>query len=49
MDTILTVNAGSSSVKFEVFAVNLSTGGLDRQLKGQIGEARRTSTARLCR
>ena len=36
MDTILTVNAGSSSVKFEVFAVNCSTGGLDRQLKGQM-------------
>jgi acetate kinase len=36
MDTILTVNAGSSSVKFEVFAVNFSTGGLDRQLKGQM-------------
>ena len=35
MDTILVVNAGSSSVKFELFAVD---GGvrLTRKIKGQI-------------
>jgi acetate kinase len=35
MDTILVVNAGSSSVKFQVFAVD-GDGRLQRQLKGQI-------------
>jgi len=35
MDTILTVNAGSSSVKFEVFAVD-SEGPLFRLIKGQM-------------
>jgi acetate kinase len=35
MDTILVVNAGSSSVKFQVFAV-ASDGGLQRQIKGQM-------------
>jgi acetate kinase len=35
MDTILVVNAGSSSVKFQVFAV-ADEGGLRRQLKGQM-------------
>jgi acetate kinase len=35
MDTILVVNAGSSSVKFEVFAVE-DDGGLARQIKGQM-------------
>jgi acetate kinase len=35
MDTILVVNAGSSSVKFQVFAVD-SNGRLERQLKGQM-------------
>jgi acetate kinase len=35
MDTILVVNAGSSSVKFQVFAVG-SAGSLKRQLKGQL-------------
>jgi acetate kinase len=36
MDTVLVVNAGSSSVKFEVFAVDASTRGLCRRLKGQV-------------
>ncbi len=35
MDTILVANAGSSSVKFQVFAVE-GRGGLTRQLKGQV-------------
>ena len=35
MDTILVVNAGSSSVKFQVFAVE-GEGGLQRQIKGQM-------------
>ena len=35
MDTILVVNAGSSSVKFQVFAVD-EDGRLQRQLKGQM-------------
>jgi acetate kinase len=35
MDTILVVNAGSSSVKFQLFAVE-GEGGLRRQIKGQI-------------
>ncbi|QOZ28525.1 acetate/propionate family kinase [Bradyrhizobium sp. CCBAU 51753] len=35
MDTILVVNAGSSSVKFQVFAVE-GDGRLQRQLKGQM-------------
>lgn len=35
MDTILVVNAGSSSVKFQVFAVD-ANGRLNRQLKGQM-------------
>jgi acetate kinase len=35
MDTILVVNAGSSSVKFQVFAVDRD-GRLQRQLKGQM-------------
>jgi acetate kinase len=35
MDTILVVNAGSSSVKFQIFGLN-SGGGLTRQIKGQI-------------
>jgi acetate kinase len=35
MDTILVVNAGSSSVKFQVFAVE-SDGSLRRQIKGQM-------------
>jgi acetate kinase len=35
MDTILVVNAGSSSVKFQVFSVD-GNGGLKRQLKGQM-------------
>lgn len=34
MDTILVVNAGSSSLKFQVFAV--AAGRLDRRLRGQI-------------
>ena len=35
MDTILVVNAGSSSVKFQVFAVE-SSGQLTRKIKGQM-------------
>ena len=35
MDTILTINAGSSSVKFQVFAVD-GEGRLRRQIKGQM-------------
>lgn len=35
MDTILVVNAGSSSVKFQVFAVR-GDGQLERQIKGQM-------------
>src|SRR5262245_60360297 len=35
MDTILVVNAGSSSVKFQVFAVE-GDGALRRQVKGQM-------------
>jgi acetate kinase len=35
MDTLLVVNAGSSSVKFQIFAVE-DAGGLNRQIKGQI-------------
>jgi acetate kinase len=35
METILVVNAGSSSVKFQVFAVE-GDGGLRRQIKGQM-------------
>ena len=35
MDTILVVNAGSSSVKFQVFAVE-GEGTLRRQIKGQM-------------
>jgi acetate kinase len=35
MDTILVVNAGSSSVKFQVFALD-GDGGLRRQIKGQL-------------
>jgi acetate kinase len=35
MDTILVVNAGSSSVKFQVFAID-GDGGLARQIKGQV-------------
>ena len=35
MDTILVVNAGSSSVKFQIFAVE-GEGGLRRQIKGQM-------------
>jgi acetate kinase len=35
MDTILVVNAGSSSVKFQVFAVE-GNGSLKRQIKGQM-------------
>ena len=35
MDTILVVNAGSSSVKFQVFAVE-GDGRLRRQIKGQM-------------
>ena len=35
MDTILVINAGSSSVKFQVFAVD-SEGRLRRQIKGQM-------------
>src|ERR1700733_7180852 len=35
MDTILVVNAGSSSVKFQVFAVD-GDGRLGRQIKGQM-------------
>jgi acetate kinase len=35
MDTILVVNAGSSSVKFQVFALE-SGGGLTRRIKGQM-------------
>jgi acetate kinase len=35
MDTILVVNAGSSSVKFQVFAID-GDGRLQRQLKGQM-------------
>jgi acetate kinase len=35
MDTVLVVNAGSSSVKFQVFAVE-GAGGLRRQIKGQM-------------
>jgi len=35
MDTILVVNAGSSSVKFQVFALD-SGGGLTRRIKGEV-------------
>ncbi|MEH2511842.1 acetate kinase [Nitrobacteraceae bacterium AZCC 1564] len=35
MDTILVVNAGSSSVKFQIFAIN-SDGNARRQIKGQV-------------
>jgi acetate kinase len=35
MDTILVVNAGSSSVKFQVFAID-GKGGLERLIKGQV-------------
>ena len=35
MDTILVVNAGSSSVKFQVFGID-DAGGLSRMIKGQI-------------
>ena len=35
MDTILVVNAGSSSVKFQVFAVD-GEGRLRREIKGQV-------------
>ena len=35
MDTILVANAGSSSVKFQVFGIE-QEGGLKRQIKGQI-------------
>jgi acetate kinase len=35
MDTILVVNAGSSSVKFQVFDAD-ARGGLARQIRGQI-------------
>ena len=35
MDTILVINAGSSSVKFQVFAVN-GDGRPERQIKGQV-------------
>src|SRR5262249_27077682 len=35
MDTILVVNAGSSSVKFQLFAVE-SDGALKRQVRGQV-------------
>jgi acetate kinase len=35
MDTILVVNAGSSSVKFQVFAVDAGSG-LQRHIKGQV-------------
>lgn len=35
MDTILVANAGSSSVKFQVFAVE-HDGSLKRQVKGQV-------------
>jgi acetate kinase len=35
MDTILVVNAGSSSVKFQVFAI-AGKDGLDRLIKGQM-------------
>ncbi|WJR79764.1 acetate/propionate family kinase [Bradyrhizobium sp. NP1] len=35
MDTILVVNAGSSSVKFQIFAIE-GDGALRRQLKGQV-------------
>jgi acetate kinase len=35
MDTILVVNGGSSSVKFQVFAVD-GNGRLRRQIKGQM-------------
>ena len=36
MDAILVLNAGSSSLKFQVFA--LAPTGLERQIKGQIEE-----------
>jgi acetate kinase len=35
MDTILVANAGSSSVKFQIFAIG-QDGGLQRQIKGQM-------------
>jgi acetate kinase len=35
MDTILVANAGSSSVKFQVFAIG-QDGALKRQIKGQV-------------
>jgi acetate kinase len=35
MDTILVVNAGSSSVKFQIFAIDRGYG-LPRQIKGQM-------------
>ena len=36
MDTILVVNAGSSSVKFQVFAIGGDSKELRRLLKGQV-------------
>ena len=36
MDAILVVNAGSSSLKFQVFAIKGSSGELDCLVKGQI-------------
>ena len=35
MDTVLVVNAGSSSVKFQVFRAD-DNGGLERLIKGQV-------------
>lgn len=35
MDTILVANAGSSSVKFQIFGID-ADGGLERQIKGQV-------------
>jgi acetate kinase len=46
MDAILVVNAGSSSVKFEVFAVAISTGSFKPYIKGQMDGAE--TRPRLC-
>ena len=35
MDTILVANAGSSSVKFQIFGID-ADGGIERQIKGQV-------------
>ena len=48
MDTILVANAGSSSVKFQIFGVD-ADGGLKRQIKGQMdGIGKPPETAGRC-